>query len=297
MAEPSFAINDKLKINTATTNDKAYTLITGFSTKGGKTTSNEGWKLPLPNALDYNSDFQWSAEDMHHIAKDILNASQAMLHGNTNMDELRKGLEAYMPNLQGADPQSIFRNSDLGKGGEILKQKALKAAFDKLNGTRAGQLVENPTGMLKEWNKGNGQAYNPNQQLYFDGVQLREFNMSFTLTPVSASDAKAMREGLLDLISTSSPDLAVGGAYFTYPSYYNISVMIGSVALLKRSNVAITSINCNLSPDGPITWHSDGLPVSIDLEIAFKETQVPTKERLKDITLLGTGISERGGWA
>ena len=47
---------------------------------------------------------------------------------------------------------------------------------------------------------------------------------------------------------------------------------------------------CNLNPDGPLTWHDGGFPTSLNITIAFKETAIPTKENLSNISLLGGSL-------
>ena len=53
------------------TDDLAYVSISATDIEGKS--SGSVWKFPLPQMLEYNSEFRWSAEDLHQIASGVVN--------------------------------------------------------------------------------------------------------------------------------------------------------------------------------------------------------------------------------
>lgn len=289
---PKYAIPDQLNVNSlSSTNKSAYTLI---SSNGSNV-----WKLPIPISLDYNSEYKWSAEELHHLAAGILGGIQNFENWTKNPDSkftdtvsklnsLKDSLLNYTSNVSNKLVEDGFFSavSEAGNNtlGRSLKQKLLKATTSMLGGSDTN---------VKEYYKNNANgsiAYNPNEQLYFDGVSLRDFSMSFSLSPVSSQEANQIKSGFRNLARAAAPSFTENGYYFTYPSYFEITVIISGITLLQRKGLAITSLNCNLTSDGPLTWHDDGMPTSLQLDISFKENVVPTKDNLANITFLGSKL-------
>ena len=281
---PQYAIPDHLNMNNlGSKRSSSFTVIQAESFS---------WKLPIPVNLNYDSDYKWSAEELHHIANSVIqNTLGESSNVNMNFD---KGLHDVTAKISQAgaaisgwsDAQfkngiiDGLNNTDLARAG---KQAALKAASRMIGGNDA---------VVKEFYKRHGNvAYNANEQLYFDGVGLRDFNINFSLAPTSQAEANEIRSSFKSLAQKAAPGFTGGDFYFTYPSYFSIAVIVNGVKLLERSNLAITALNCDLSSEGQLSWHDDGFPTALMLNIGFKESVIPTKENLQNITFLGTKLS------
>ena len=150
---------------------------------------------------------------------------------------------------------------------------------------------------LKQMEKANGIAYNPNKQLYFNEVDMRDFSVTFSLAPTSRTEAENIQKGFSDLAYRAAPDYSPEQFYFTYPDFFKFAVVVcdngGSHHVMySRAGLAITQLNLDLSPDSALTWHDDGFPTALQLQVTFKESIVPTRENLSKITLFGKPV----GW-
>ena len=259
--KPKYKIPDIMDLAQVSGTDAAYTIISNGTNFKGAATSSFSYKLPIPTQLNYGSEFRWSAEELGQVAEKVMSGLQNLTHleGGAAWDNLT----------------SAFMNSFGGS-----KQQIWKQAANMLQAENAGAVV-------KQLNKNNGQAYNPNEQLYFNGIGLRNFSFNWSIAPMSAEEAKTIKRIYRNLDTQARPNLTADKFYFEYPDYVNISVYVGGHCLLGMKNLAITSIDLNMAPDGPITWHEDGFPTSIELQINFHESQIITKDRVKDITIFG----------
>ena len=259
---PTYKRSDTMNIYQISADDVAYVSLSAQDIEGHS--SGSVWRFPLPQRIEYNSQYRWSSEDLHQIAADVV-----------------KTLSEITDNSIGTTMQKAW--DAMGKGGQGLKQMAYRKGAEMLGAGNTQSLV-------KEMNKVSGNAYNPNEQLYFDGVGLRDFSMMFQLAPMSREEANRMRGAVRAIIERATPGLENEGYYFKYPDYFNLSVVINGNVLLSVKACAITNVSCNFSPEGPFTWHEDGNPVAYNVTISFKESQVITKKTLSNINLLGAPL-------
>ena len=209
------------------------------------------FRLPLPTNLDYNSSFNWSVEELGVMVGAI-------------MKEIKGGGETKTNGVQ--------NNNSYDDLMSIASEKVLQ----KL-GEGASMLFTGGQTALKEYLKDGSLSYNPNGQLYFNGVTHREFSLSFELCPLSKEHGSTLMSAIKSLRVAASPDLIKNNVFFTYPSYFKMSVMVGGNMVFSRPSFAITSINVNLSPNGVMSYHPDGKPVNFTLDLDCIETTIATK--------------------
>lgn len=218
--------------------------------------SNVNWILPIPTTLDYNSDYNWSEEDTSWLST----AASKIISGNTD------GL--------GDTAQNVGYSTLKG-----MIQKGFAASDTATKNALRGSGITN-----------SSLAYNPNKQLYFNEVTMREFSLVFSLSPLSRAESETIKNGFTAMAKSAAPDFDSTQFFFTYPDLFSVLIQVNGVTLLNRSKLAITSLNLDLSSDGPLTWHNDGFPTSLQLSVGFKESEIPTKGNLKNITLFGKSI-------
>lgn len=127
-----------------------------------------------------------------------------------------------------------------------------------------------------------GYAKNPQVEVLFDTVSLREFQFDFKFTPKNAKEAQTV----LDIIKTfrfhAAPELVPGsGRYFIPPSEFDISFMYrGNLndKLFKISTCVCTGVDVNYVTAGQFATYYDGTPVEIEMVLKFKEVEILHKD-------------------
>lgn len=227
-------------------------------------------RLPLPSQLDYNSSFNWSTEELGAFVGAMM---KSVFNDNASIDTLKPEQITNTPDIW-----SVLGN----QGAEIMK---------KFAGTFVSQfLTGNEVAMkeyLKNYKQGGPQSYNPNEQLYFNGVSHREFQLVFELAPLSQQHANTIFKGIKDLRIAASPELSADAVYFTYPSYFKMSVIVNNNEVFTRPSFAIKDITTNFSPNGVMSYHADGKPVNFTLELQCIETTIPTKKTEQSAVFFG----------
>lgn len=275
---------------TIATNPTSYNMIQNFGVtttaftriaiSGSDTTVNStGWNLPLPSSLDYGTQYNWSSGELGHVANSIMTAIST---GNSDT-KTASAMNTDSVNFDTA--RGMSTQSGMDSAGNVLSTLG-KETMRKLI-TGASQLLTGGDTVAKEVFKQQGIAYNPNEQLYFDGVNLREFSMSFDIQPHSASESIDFAEAYLAIRRASAPSYDPDKFYFTYPSYFDVSVYIGDLCILQRKQCAIVSTNCNMTPNGALTWNTDKRPTAYTLDFTFKESIVATADVESSSCVLG----------
>ena len=145
-----------------------------------------------------------------------------------------------------------------------------------------GDLIKNVTSTLNEndalklgLNK-MGYVFNPQKQMLFQGIEFRQFNMSFTFTPYSSKEAQDVKEIIKLFRKWSAPQKtqAAGGMFFNPPAVFQVDFKFNNSQNLnipKLKDCVIESVEVNYSPNGIWSAHSDGAPVQTTVTLSLKE--------------------------
>lgn len=146
------------------------------------------------------------------------------------------------------------------------------------------QALNNPLARLAM--KGMGYALNPNQQVLFDGIDFREYQLAFTFTPYSKQEADTVAEIIKLFKLHAAPRLlkgAGGGMFFIPPSTFTPTFRFNGQINKKINQVTesvITNINVDYAPQG-FSTHTDGAPVQTTLTLQFRELELITAQKVE----------------
>lgn len=130
-----------------------------------------------------------------------------------------------------------------------------------------------------------GLAINPQQQLLFDGIDFRTYQLAFTFTPYSRQEAETVKEIIKLFRYHAAPQIttAAAGMFFVPPSTFDLDFLFngqrnGNVTRVAES--VIENIDVNYAPNG---WsaYDNGAPVQTTLTMNFKEIELIDKDKIK----------------
>lgn len=171
-------------------------------------------------------------------------------------------------------------------GSTSLKDVALAATsaipgLGKLSQT-VGSIAQSPVTRLLL--NTAGLAINPREQVLFDGITFREYQLAFTFTPTSRDEAIEVRNIVKEFRSAMAPTIRGGaaGMFYDIPNTFEIDFLFNGVRnrhITKVAESVITSIDVNYAPNG---WaaHIDGAPVQTTLTMNFKEIELIDKNMI-----------------
>jgi hypothetical protein len=131
-----------------------------------------------------------------------------------------------------------------------------------------------------------GLAINPQQQLLFDGIDFRDYQMAFTFTPYSREEAETVKNIIKIFRKNAAPQIVTGGAgmFFVPPSTFDVNFLFNGAQNTNINRVAesvITSIDVNYAPNG---WAAmeNGAPVQTTLTMNFKEIELIDSAKIQN---------------
>lgn len=131
-----------------------------------------------------------------------------------------------------------------------------------------------------------GYVFNPQQQLLFEGIDFRTFQMAFTFTPVSAQEAAVVKNIIKTFRKYMAPEFIqeAGNMFFRPPAVFDIDFLYNGKTnenINKVTTSVIKDIDVNYAPNG---WsaHNDGSPVQTTVTMTFMETALVDRSMIEN---------------
>ena len=155
-----------------------------------------------------------------------------------------------------------------------------------------------------------GEILNPNMELLFSGPTLRTFRFKFKMTPRNGDESLEVKRLIRCLKKNMAPkvkgtnirntpndigDNANNTTFLKTPNVFELRYRSGNGDhrfLHKFKQCFLESINVTYTADGTYATYSDGTPVSILMDLTFKEI-----EPIYDIDYEGDQVSYTGPYA
>lgn len=130
-----------------------------------------------------------------------------------------------------------------------------------------------------------GYVFNPQQQLLFEGIDFRTYQMAFTFSPVSQEEANTVDQIIREFRRYAAPVTVreAAGMFYVPPAIFEIQFKFNGKENSKINKIeqsVIESIDVNYAPNG---WaaHTDGAPVQTVVTISFREIVLIDREKIE----------------
>ena len=205
------------------------------------------------------------------IGSVINKTGEAVSEGLSNNPE---GAKQSMAELSGDLKKTLGADSSLmDAAAQFTTAKATSAALGALGANvSAADLLARQT----------GQIFNPNMELLFNGPTLRSFSFSFKMTPRSPSEAQECKNIIRSFKSNMAPKTkntgSVGGSgvFLKTPNVFELRYKKGNgdhPFLHKFKQCFLTNVSVNYTGEGVYTTYDDATPVSMQIDLSFKELE------------------------
>lgn len=247
--------------------------------------------LPMPANLgvQYSADYQ--NEDLGLLGaaavegftnlletgSDVFNKLGAAV-GNLIKGEVSDASTASLEALR------VIKNAGSEAGSKLMKEggtgaaAAVGAVAAKFGGT-AKATVANVTGA----------APNPHRVVLFQGVQYREHQFQYRLSPKSSAETQTITRIINNLKYYMHPEFGGGNggitarAFLSYPELFRIKFK-NDTHLFQTLPCVLKSLQVQYHPMGYpayIRAENDVAPVEVDIQMSFQETEIVTKDFIK----------------
>jgi len=124
--------------------------------------------------------------------------------------------------------------------------------------------------------RSSGQVLNQNVELLFNGVTLRSFKFSFKFTPRNPNEANQVYYIIESLKLNMAAKVSGDGLFLNTPNVFELTYKQGNGPhpfLNSFKQCVLTDMSINYTGEGTYAVYSDATPVSMILELGFKELE------------------------
>jgi len=269
---------------------KRYVTGNNFSNRAGRRTSqnlttkpliNDGTiLLPIPSDLKDVNSVKYDANSINGL--EAIGAEGTIQLSNFlagQMEKLTKGTFDGNKALEEAGQIVSNLAGDIRDGAGTMD--AVRNYFDKrlasqMIGLFGGNVT--PSNLLA---RGNGEIFNPNMELLFGGPTLRNFRFQFKLTPRNEKEAEQCKLIIRAFKRNMAPQAEGGisqhGNFFLKtPNVFKLRYRSGNrnhPFLNRFKQCFLSDMTVAYTGEGIYSTYEDGTPVSMILDLSFKETQ------------------------
>tara|TARA_Y100000022_G_scaffold196567_1_gene203739 strand:- start:98 stop:1021 length:924 start_codon:yes stop_codon:yes gene_type:complete len=234
--------------------------------------------LPIPSNISDTNAARYGSSELNSIAGAAIGGIKDIMESGAKFKE---GAGAgFGAALQAAadTAQSVAGAAGglAGAQGFITRQLAASAA---------GMLGANitPSQLLA---RTQGEILNPNMELLFNGPTLRSFKFSFKMTPRNTEEAgeikqiiNCFKQSMAPKVGSNTAEINEAGGTNTFlrtPNVFELRYRQGKDEhqfLNKFKQCFLESISVNYTADGAYATYDDGTPVSMVMDLSFKEIE------------------------
>ena len=263
--------------------------VTGniVTNRAGRTTSARLSRKPLINAGTILLPIPAQLQDSNNVVYGDSKLNGLAAAGVSALESTMTGLGAKLANSDNEfnlTGQTEEFAEALRKGFGNNNQSALTNAADLVTKKLAAEAVNifganvTPNQLLA---RGNGEILNPNMELLFSDVTIRNFRFSFKLTPRNKKEAEQVKLIIRAFKRNMAPQaqggVANGSQFFLRtPNIFKLRYRSGNKDhpfLHKFKQCFLTDMQTTYTADGVYSTYEDGTPVSMQMDLSFKELQ------------------------
>ena len=232
--------------------------------------------LPIPSNISDSNNVSYGESRMNGLTAAAVSALQGVADDNS-LEKLMKGegidIETSIGktgekilNMMGGDPTTASLTA-----ADVLTKQLTASAVNVFDANvTANQLLA----------RANGEIINPNLEILFSDVTLRNFSFRYKLVPRNQREAEQVKLIIRAFKRNMAPQ-AIGsdGAsdfFLRSPNVFKLRYRTGNKNhpfLNKFKQCFLSDMQTRYTGEGVYSTYDDGTPVSIELNLTFKELQ------------------------
>ena len=224
--------------------------------------------LPIPSNVADTNNVQYDSSTLNGLAAAGVEGAEGIM----NID-LGKNVFEQIPGIANTFKERV--TSGVGS------KNAANNALTKFLASKALNIFGGNVTTNQLLARGSGEVLNPNMELLFGGPTLRNFRFSFKLTPRNEKEAQQVKLIIRALKRNMAPQaqggtLQSGNFFLKTPNVFHLRYRTGRKNhpfLHRFKQCFLTDMQTTYTGEGVHATYDDGTPVSMQLDLSFKELQ------------------------
>ena len=231
--------------------------------------------LPMPSNIQSSNSVDFSNSNLDGLTADVYKDIEDFSTNSTNLSG--KTPTEFLTALT-TEAGKIASNMITNNGkifGQLLTQQFYTAAA---NIPLGGSLTRDAI-----FARSKGEILNQNVELLFNGAKIRSFKFSFKLTPRNTNEAQqikliinAFKRHMVPKLTGQNSSSSVNNLFLKSPSIFELTYKSGNIKnpfLNSFKQCFLTDMSINYTGEGTYAVYNDSTPVSMVLELGFKELE------------------------
>ena len=239
--------------------------------------------LPIPSNIQDNNSTNYGSSELNSIAGAAVGGIMRTMEAGRTAGDIKAKLDAIGSAALGA----ANNVSDAIGGIEGVKDFATRQLASSAVGILGVNITPNQILARSE-----GTILNPNMELLFNGPTLRNFRFSFKMTPRNRDEGEQIKKIIRCFKKNMAPKVGENTTFLETPNVFELTYRQGSndhKFLNKFKQCFLSDISVNYTGEGSYSTYGDGTPVSMIMDLTFKEIQPIYSSDYEDESS-GTGV-------
>jgi hypothetical protein len=259
-------------------NNKEGKVVTRYVTK-----PNEGFRrntnkqalgtilLPIPGDIQDKNSVNYSDDSMNSIVGAGLGGTENLMIDVGAMGSLL--VSGKFDDMSDAGKTAISNLTAALSDSGLSFNEAKNLITKSLTGQALSVFGGNVTlqGLLA---RSQGQVFNPNMELLFNGPSLRNFNFTFKMIPRSADEGEEIKQIIRFFKRGMAPKAENSGLYLKTPNVFELRYRQGNGEhqfLHRFKQCFLTDVSVSYTGESVYATYDNGTPVSMVMNLSFKE--------------------------
>ena len=231
--------------------------------------------LPMPSNIQDSNVVSYDNDSMNTFAAQGVAAVEAIMkQGGTSLGDALGGQTKY-PNTGTTGANATFNDLQEKLTG-LINDPSIRGAITSKLAIQAVNLFGANVSFNSLLARSGGKILNPNMELLFNNVTLRTFRFSFKFAPRDKNEATVVKS----IIRTFKKNMAArkggetNGVFLSTPHLFKLTYRKGNQNhpfLHRFKDCALSDMSVQYTGDNVYATYADGTPVSMIMNLTFKE--------------------------
>jgi len=230
--------------------------------------------LPMPSNIQDSNVVSYDSDSMNTFAaQGVSVVQQLMKDAGTSLGQAASG-GAKFPN----DAPNVNKNEAYDKAlqafGNLINNESVRGAATAKAAVSAVNLFGANVSFNSLLARTQGKILNPNMELLFNNVTLRTFRFSFKFAPRDPNEATAVKSIIRTFKKNMAAQVAKDNIFLQTPNIFKLTYRKGNQNhpfLHRFKDCALSDMSVQYTGDNVYATYSDGTPISMIMNLTFKE--------------------------
>ena len=224
--------------------------------------------LPIPSNVQDTNNVQYDSSTLNGLAAAGIEASEGIM----NVD-IGENIFTQIPQVASNAKNRVMTG--------VGNKEAATNVVSKFLASKALNIFGGQVTTSQLLARGSGEILNPNMELLFGGPTLRNFRFSFKFTPRNEKESQQVKLIIRAFKRNMAPQaeggsLNSGNFFLKTPNVFSLRYRTGRKNhpfLHRFKQCFLTDMQTTYTGEGVHATYDDGTPVSMQLDLSFKELQ------------------------